>query len=102
MNAADTALSEGFTTLLATAGDSVTFRGSSVSAVVNRVPFAEIQAKDVPDFGTMATSRFEIPVGAVSPAPKVGEIITEGASYHRIQRVTMTGLAYLIDCEVTP
>jgi hypothetical protein len=102
MNAADTALSQGLTALLETAGDSVTFRGLSVSVVVNRVPFEEQPFRDNPDFSTAATSRIEIPVGSVSPAPKAGEIITEGTTYHRIQRVVLTGLAYLCDCEVTP
>jgi hypothetical protein len=39
--------------------------------------------------------------GAVSPAPRVGEIITQGTKYHRIQSVRFNGLAWLMDCEVT-
>lgn len=101
MNAADTALATGFTTLLATAGDTVTFRGASVSAVVNWVPFDEKPFPDSPDFDREATSRVEFVDGAVSPAPRVGEIMTQGTKYHRIQSVRFNGLAWLMDCEVT-
>ena len=74
MHAAATALATGFTTLLATAGDTVTFRGASVSAVVNWVPFDEKPFPDSPDFDREATSRVEFVDGAVSPVPRVGEI----------------------------
>jgi hypothetical protein len=101
MNAADTALATGFTTLLATAGDTVTFRGASVSAVVNWVPFDEKPFPDSPDFDRESTSRVEFVDGAVSPSPRVGEIITQGTKYPRIQSVRFNGLAWLMDCEVT-
>lgn len=101
MSAADTALSQGFTELLAQAGDTVTFRGASVSAVVNWVPFQETPFSNSPDFDREATSRIEIVDGVVTPAPKVGEIITQGTKYHRIQAVRFNGLAWQLDCEVT-
>ena len=101
MSAADTALSLGFTELLAQAGDTVTFRGQPVSAVVNWVPFVETPFSNSPDFDREATSRVEIVDGLVTPAPKVGEIITQGTKYHRIQSVRFNGLAWLLDCEVT-
>jgi hypothetical protein len=37
----------------------------------------------------------------VSPDPKVGEVITQGTKYHRIQSVRYNGLAWMMDCEVT-
>lgn len=103
MNAADTALAKGFTVLLATAGDPVTFRNATVSAVVNWTPLPDVPFGDAPDFSTRSVSRIEIPFAAVSPAPRAGEVITtEGPKYHRIQRVTFNGSAYQCDCEVTP
>jgi hypothetical protein len=101
MNAADTALANGFTALLATAGDTVTFRGASVPAVINWVPFDEKAFPNNPDFDRESTSRVEFVDGAVSPDPKVGEVITQGTKYHRIQSVRYNGLAWLMDCEVT-
>jgi hypothetical protein len=101
MNAADTALAYGFTTLLTTAGDAVTFRGASVSAVINWVPFDEKAFPNSPDFDRESTSRVEFVDGAVAPDPKVGEVITQGTKYHRIQSVRYNGLAWIMDCEVT-
>jgi hypothetical protein len=103
MNAADTLLTAGFTDLLATAGDSVTFRAVTVSAVIDWTPFADKPSIDVPEFSTRASSRIEIPSASVSPAPKVGEVIqSAGPVYHRIQAVNFNGYAYACDCEVTP
>lgn len=103
MNNADTALVSGFDALLAEAGDTITFRNGSVSAVIDWMPSDERPpGRDLPDFDTQATSRFEIKQGAVSPAPKVGEIVTtDGPVYHRIQEVRFNGSAWVLDCEVT-
>lgn len=102
MNNADTALAVGFDGLLAEAGDTITLRGGSVSAVIDWMPFEEKEARGLPDLDREATSRIEIKSAAVSPAPRVGEIITTGGSiYHRIQSVRYNGSAWVLDCEVT-
>lgn len=102
MNAADTALTSGFDDLISFAGDTVTFRGVSVSAVIDWLPFAEKPENNLPDFDDRATSRFEIKRGAIASQPLVGEIVTtDGPIYHRIQKVTFNGYAWVLDCEVT-
>jgi hypothetical protein len=102
MNNADTALAVGFDGLLAEAGDTITLRGGSVSAVIDWMPFEEKGANGIPDFDRQATSRIEIKSVSVSPAPGVGEIITTGGNvYHRIQKVRFNGAAWVLDCEVT-
>lgn len=101
-NAADTALAAGFTTLRSIAGDVVTFRGATVSAVVNWTPGAEAPpGPGLPDLDRRAKSRIEFVAGAVSPDPRVGEIVTIGTTYHRIAIATFTGLGWQLDCEVT-
>ena len=104
MNAADMALTAGFNDLLATAGDSVTFRGSAVSAVVNWTPQHKAGKEMVPSFSEKQESEIEIPIGSVSPAPRVGEYITTtnpvGTSKHRIEFVAINGFAYVLKCEV--
>lgn len=102
MNAADTALAQGQAVLLANAGDTVTFRGLSVSAVVNLTAYPDKGERGIPDLSVRQTSRIEIPVGAVASEPKASEIITTtGPRYHRIEVVTFTGLGWLCDCEVS-
>lgn len=102
MNTADTELDAAFTELLGIAGDSVTFRGSTVSAVIDRTRYQEPQDKRFPDLATRAASRVEIQKSAVATAPKAGEVFIEGSTRHRIQRVTDTGTTYQAECEVAP
>lgn len=102
MNDADTVLASGFDELLAIAGDSVTFRGQTVSAIINREPVDHAMDPEAPNFETIATARLEIPKTAVAQTPRVGELITEGTIVHRIARVKDIGLAWSIDCESTP
>jgi hypothetical protein len=102
VNLADAALSEGLTSLLATAGEEVTFRAGVVTALVNRTAYQDgKREKDLPDFDANAISRIEIPVDDVAGRPKTGEIITDSRNVtHRVKRVTHTGLAWALDCEV--
>lgn len=104
MNAADMALTQGFTDLLATAGDLVTFRGSAVSAVVNWTPQNRDGKEQIPSFSMEQKSEIEIPMGSVASAPKVGEYIATsnpvGTSKHRIESVRVNGFAYVCHCEV--
>ncbi len=102
MNLADSALQEGLTDLLATAGESVTFRAGEVAALVNRTAYQDgKRERNLPDFDANAISRIEIAVEDVASRPKVGEIITDSRSInHRVKRVTHTGLAWSLDCEV--
>lgn len=104
MNAADIALTAGFTELLATAGDSVTFRGAAVSAVVNWTPQYNAGKETVPSFSAEQQSEIEIPMGSLATAPKVGEYITTtnpvGTSRHRIESIKINGFSYVLKCEV--
>jgi hypothetical protein len=102
MNIADTALAQGFDGLLAIAGDTVTFRGVSVSAVIDWTPFEEKPpGSNLPDFDEQSTSRIEIKTSAVASTPIVGEIITTtGPVYHRIAKVKFNGSAWILECEV--
>lgn len=104
MNAADMALTQGFTDLLATAGDLVTFRGSAVSAVVNWTPQNREGKEPIPSFSAEQKSEIEIPMEYLATGPKVGEyIITTnpvGTSKHRIEAVRINGYAYVLSCEV--
>lgn len=103
MNAADTALTAGFTELLATAGDSVTFRGLPVSAVVLWISGPDNQAGQFPAFDPDATASIEVRLSALKTPPKVGEsFVTEGPRYHRIKTVRFTGYSWRCDCETIP
>lgn len=101
MSAADTELDAAFAELLGTAGDPVTFRGSTVSAVVSRLEYREPTDKRFPDLNTRNASRIEVLKTAVASAPKAGEIITQGTTRHRIARVTDAGGTWQIECEVS-
>lgn len=106
-NAADMALDSGFAELLATAGDSVTFRGATVSAVVN---FAGVSLtppnNGIPNLDDEQRMQVEIPVESVASTPLVGEIVTvvlKGITwYGRTQQVRFLGQSYLLTCEVKP
>lgn len=101
MNAADRALAKGFSTLQATAGDVVIFRGQTLSAVVNWTPFEDKpMVPGVPDFNPRESSRFQFPMLAVRTAPKAGEYIKTGSVQHRIQSVSSNGSEWILDCEV--
>lgn len=102
MKLADAALQEGFISLLATAGEEVTFRARVVTALVDRTAFQDPKReKNLPDFDAHAISRIEIPIDDVSGRPKAGEIILDSREVsHRIMRVNHTGLAWACDCEV--
>lgn len=102
MNAADRALAKGFSTLTAVAGDVVTFRGLSLSAVVDWRPMDE-KAPDngLPDFTSRETSRIQFPMASVSSAPQAGEIMRTGRVNHRIQKVVGNGSEWVCDCEVS-
>lgn len=103
MNMADAAIAEGDATLLATAGDVVTFRGAAVSAVIDWMPGPDNPNGTFPNLSTQATSRIRIPAEYVSAVPKVGENITsDGPRYHRIQTVRWDGAGWILNCEVVP
>jgi hypothetical protein len=99
---ADAALQEGFISLLATAGEEVTFRALTFTALIDRVAYQDQKReKSLPDFDAHAISRIEIPLEDVTGRPKTGEIITDSREVnHRIVRVSHTGLAWACDCEV--
>lgn len=101
MSAADTELDAAFTELLGIAGDSVTLRGSTVSAVVSRTDYREPNDKRFPDLATRSASRVEVLKSSFPSAPKAGEVIVQGSVRHRIQKVVDAGGTWQIDCEVS-
>ena len=106
-NAADMALDAGFSELLANAGDSVTFRGATVSAVVNFAGVSQTPPLNgIPNLDDEQRMHVEIPVESVASIPLVGEILTvvlKGVTwYGRTQNVRFMGQSYLLTCEVKP
>lgn len=106
-NAADTALAAGFTELLANAGDSVTFRGATVSAVIDFAGTSLTPPNNgIPNLDDEERMVVEIPVSAVASIPLVSEVLSvvrEGITWSaRIQTVRFIGQSYRLTCEVKP
>jgi hypothetical protein len=92
------ALATGLAELRTQAAETVTFRGGSVSALINRLKQPNTIQSGI-DFGTKEGSTIWLPA-ATSPAPAKGEVITDGNSEkHRIQVVTLIDHSYQCDCE---
>lgn len=106
-NAADIALDAGFTELLANAGDSVTFRGVSVSAALDWVGQPNTTTTPgIPDLDQEIRVVIEFPAAQVTVQPKRGEIVTIVAGgitwYARITVVRFIGQGWRCDCEAKP
>lgn len=100
-NPSTIAETEGFSARLAHAGEALTFRSGSVTALVNRNP---IDKKDDPrrlDLNPRDTSEIELFADAVTPVPGSGEsFLDEFGHYHRIQKVKRLGVTVHCYCDV--
>lgn len=104
MSQGATALTEGFAALLESNGETVTFRGADLRALVNRDPFEKKQQGQVPDFKAHDTSSIEFPASAVAATepPRAGESFTDQFGHsHRIQSVKRMGDWVRCNCEVS-
>ena len=107
MNAADTALAAGWVELRYQAGETLTFRGNSVSVVIDWEPAIKRGSftvrSGIPDRAAKTETAIEIDPSQFSGSePRVGESFTGGGKTHRIQSVTHLGDNWLCTCEVSP
>lgn len=100
MSAASAALNAGFDALLSAAGESVTFRGGTLTALIDREPFRSVIK--TPDFNPRDQSVIEIQAEDVDSIPVRGEVFEdEEGLNHRIQIVSRRGGTYRCECKVT-
>lgn len=100
MSAASAALSAGFDALLSACGESVTFRGDTITAVIDREPFHRLT--DSPDFNPRDLSVVELQAAAVDSIPQAGENFEdEDGGKHRVRTVSRRGGTYRCECKVT-
>lgn len=95
------ALAEGFAVLLATAGEPLTFRGASVTAVVNRSP-RSTPIPNAVNFKPHDASEISHWADDTDPIPKAGERYTDAAGLqHRVQSVQRLGDRISCTCHVS-
>lgn len=84
-------------------GEEVTFRGKTVSVVVNKNASPKAwRAGDMPNFSQTNFAEIDIHSAHISSAPEVGEYFDgEGHQRHRIQRVTKLGSVYRCACRTS-
>lgn len=100
MSAASAALSAGFDALLGACGESVTFRGATITAVIDRDPFRRVLK--TPDFNPRDQSVVEIQAEDVASIPTAREVFEdEEGLRHAIQFVSRRGGTYRCECKVT-
>ena len=101
MSISSQAESEGIDSLFDAGGESITFRGVTESAVINRPTDLAKARPGMADRNVRDTSEAEIRIADLSSAPKVGEHFTDGnALRHRIETVHRIGLVYRMTCKV--
>lgn len=99
-NAADV-LTSGFTALLESNGEAVTFRSASVTAIINR-NVNEPQRPNQPNFNARLMTEVELLKSAVATIPVAGEIFVDEDNYsHRIQQVASRGICWICQCSVS-
>lgn len=98
---ADTDLAEGFTVLLEQHGEAVTFRGASVTVVIDRAPGAEADDDRKPDFSDRQRSVIAVRRSDLSAPPRSGESWVDGLGHsHRAEKVEPRGDLFYINCKV--
>ena len=99
MSLASNALAKGYARRKSTAGETLTFRGASITATVDRVPFKKKEGPN-PVFSPANVSRIELD----SPATPVknGDFFTDSSNReHRVQTTeTMDGRT-ICQCHVS-
>jgi hypothetical protein len=99
MSASSTALLAGFNSLLASNGEDLTWRGGTVTGIVNREPFPELNKRA--DFSARDVSRIETLVMATEPEP--GEEFVDAFGYrHRVTSYrNVPPVSTICDCKVS-
>jgi hypothetical protein len=109
MSAASDALAEGFSALLAANGEPLTFRGSSVTAIVRRDAEEPDPGPGKIDLNARDTSSIELrwddlparTSGTGSALPSPGESFTDEFGYtHRVQKARRLGFRLRCECQV--
>jgi hypothetical protein len=100
MSIASTILSAAFNSLLAINGEALTYRGASVTALVDRYGYRGTEKQ--PDFAARNMCRIEILKSAVSPAPIAREVFTDADGFaHAIQTFKATDICYICECKTS-
>lgn len=98
MSQASQLLATGLTSLLATNGEQVSFRGLGVVALVTRDE--EVTDPRKPHLSENMTSSILFLSDSLSEAPRVGESVTDEFGYtHLIQKVKFTGQGWRCQCK---
>lgn len=99
MSVASNLRNQGLGVLLGVAGDPLTFRGSTVRALVNRQVSPPNDAGEV-DLSLLDASIIEVKRSAISgAAPSIGEVFVEGTRRHRVARVEVSDLSFRCICQ---
>jgi hypothetical protein len=106
MSQSSEALAEGFSALLDESGELLTFRGTSVAALVNRKPNLERMLPGKIEFRDsveLSIVQFALDAFAANALPKVGESFLDGFGYyHKINKApTHLGHCYQVICSQT-
>ena len=100
MSQATDVLTSGFTALLESNGEAVTFRSASVTVIVNR-NVNEPQRPQQPNFSARLATEVELLKSAVESIPLAGEAFLDSDGYsHRIQMVASRGICWICQCSV--
>ncbi len=101
-HAVDTALAAGLAALNSFAPETMTFRGATVTALLNRAVPPPALPTGRPDFTARNLSSIMLP-SSIGSAPTAGEIIVDslGTTVHRIQQSQWNGFGWICLCEVT-
>lgn len=99
MNPAATIRLAGFNALLASNGETLTFRGGPLQAIVNRRPERR-DPQRTPDFQDRAATTIEFLSSAISGPPITGETLMDSDNVsHRIDKIPRrSDFTWRIDC----
>lgn len=84
--------------MLESNGEAVTFRGASVTVIINR-NLNEPQRPNQPNFNARLESEVELLKTAVASIPVAGEEFIEADGYkHRVKMVASRGICWICQC----
>lgn len=91
----------GAATLFAAAGESVTYRGGSITVTIDRLPRPQTQGRRM-DFDPRNRSSIFALRSALTTAPKAGETFTDSFGMkHRIESFLFNGAGWVCDCHTS-
>jgi hypothetical protein len=101
-NQSDIAGLEGLAALLENSGESVVYRGVSVTVLVDRDLPLDILSRMEFDRHARDMSEVWFPASSLTHEPKVGESMQDQFErHHRIRAVRRNGMVYKCSCEVS-